>query len=158
METTTYQQPEIGTFVEHLFDEEIQLTGITEYGISWKELTEGKVNIPGQGARFDIVFEGKLTGRHINGVIKGVDYLEVRADGKFMLNTHARIITEDGDIISVKESGISTPVSGNAKLHLNMELSAFSPDYQWLNRKQIWVIGEVNMLNGEVKASGFISN
>jgi hypothetical protein len=158
METMTYQ-PEIGSFVEHLFDEEIRLTGITEYGISWKELIEGNAEIPVQGARFDLSFEGKVTGSKVNGVIKGIDYLEIRSDGKFTLNIHARIITEDGEIISVKENGISTPgQSGVAKLNLNMEFLTTSSNYSWLNRKQVWVVGEVDMINGEVKAAGFSSN
>jgi hypothetical protein len=155
METLTYQ-PEIGSYTEHLFDEEIRLTGITEYGVSWKEIIDGK-RIPVQGARFDLNFEGKVTGR-INGVIKGVDYLEIRADRKFMLNIHARIVTEDGEIIAVKEYGISTPdTSGMAKLNLNMEFFTLSPAYIPLNKKQVWVIGEVNMANGEVKAAGFVN-
>lgn len=89
--------------------DEIQLTGITEYGISWEELAKGNIGLPPQGARFNLEFEGSVTGENINGIIKGVDYLEVRADGKFMLNIHAIIITDDGETISVKETGISSP-------------------------------------------------
>ena len=155
METLTYQQ-EINNYVIHLFDEEIQLTGIKEYGISWDELTKGRVEIPAQGARFDLAFEGKILGEKINGVIKGVDFLEVRADGKFMLNIQATIITDDGETIAVKEYGTSTPdPSGTAILHLNMEFLTASPKYDWLNKKQVWSVGEVNMINGKVNVSGF---
>jgi hypothetical protein len=157
METAVIRQ-DIGNYVEHLFNEEIRLTGITEYGISWKDLTEGKATIAPQGARFDLAFEGRVIGGKINGVIKGVDYLEVRGDGKFMLNIHARIITDDGEIIAVKENGISTPAgSGNARLNLNMELLTESSKYSWLNSRQIWVVGEVDMLSGQVVAAGFSS-
>jgi hypothetical protein len=157
MEALTYRE-EIENSLVHLFDEEIQLTGITEYGISWKELIKGNTEIPLQGARFDLAFEGKVNGNKISGVIEGVDYLEVRADGKFILNIHAKIITDDGEIISVKENGISTPgSSGTAKLNLNLEFLTVSPKYEWLNKKQVWVTGEVDMLSGKVKVSGFSS-
>ncbi len=155
MEAQTYQ-PEIENLTEHIFDEDIQLTGITEYGIGWNDLTKGNVDIPAQGARFNLAFEGKVTGEKINGTIKGVDYLEIRNDGKFMLNIHAIIITDDGESIAVKEGGMSTPdSSGTAKLHLNMDFYTVSDKYEWLNRKQVWSVGEVDMTTGKVRVSGF---
>lgn len=155
MKTLTYQK-QIADFTEHLFDEEIQLTGITEYGISWDELIKGNIKLPSQGARFDLEFEGKIIGERINGSIKGVDYLEVRADGKFMLNIHAVIITDEGESIAVREDGISTPdPSGIAKLHLNMDFYTSSERYNWINKKRVWSVGDVDMTNGKVKVSGF---
>lgn len=146
----------IASFTNHIIDEEIQLTGITEYGISWNDLIKGRVQIPLTGARFDLSFEGKVFGEKLNGTIKGVDYLEVRADGKFMLNIHATIITDDGEIIAVREHGISTTdLSGISKLHLNMDLYTHSEKYNWVNQKQFWIVGEVNMNSGTVKVSGY---
>jgi hypothetical protein len=157
METKTLQ-PEIADLVQLAFEEEINLTGITEYGISWENLINESVKLPGQGARFDIAFEGKVYGKQINGTIRGVDHLEVRADGKFMLNIFATIITDDGEIIAVKESGISTPnVNGTAALHLNMEFFTVSQKYEWINKKQVWSIGEVDMRAGKVKVTGYIN-
>jgi len=73
-----------------------------------------------------------------------------------MLNIHATIITDDGKTISVKESGTSTPnTSGIAVLHLNMEFFATSTEYEWLNKKQVWSVGEVNMSTGKVHVTGF---
>jgi hypothetical protein len=155
METTLYR-PDIAESTGHIFDEDIRLTGITEYGVGWEDLTSGNAAIPPQGARFDLAFEGKVIGTDVNGVIKGVDYLTVRGDGKFMLDIRARIITDDGELIAVKENGISTPEPGGiAKLHLNLEFFTVSDRYNWLNKKQAWVVGDVNMLNGEVKVSGY---
>jgi hypothetical protein len=155
METLTYQT-EISNHVERVFDEEIQLTGITEFGISWEDLVKGNAQLPAQGARFNLEFEGSVNGENINGVIKGVDYLEIRADGKFMLNIHATIITDDGETISIKETGISTPdPSGKAVLHLNMDFYTVSEKYEWLNKKQVWSVGEVDMTTGKVNVTGF---
>jgi hypothetical protein len=155
METLTYQA-EITNFTSYLFEEVIQLTRITEFGISWDDLINSKVEIPPQGARFDLAFEGKVVGEKINGSIKGIDYLEVRADGKFTLNIHAIIVTDDGETISVKEDGVSTPdPSGIAKLNLNMDFYTASEKYSWVNNIQVWSVGEVNMATGEVKVSGY---
>ena len=144
--------------LDHIFDEEISLTAITEYGISWGDIAGGKAEIPLNGARFDISFEGKLTGGKINGVIKGTDFLEIRADGKFMLDIRAAIITDDGEIIAVKEDGVSAPgPDGTARLNLNMHFSTISSKYSWLNIKQGWLIGEVDMIKGKVKMKGYIN-
>ena len=144
--------------VKPFFEEEVQLTGIMEYGISWEEFLSGAVPPPAQGARFDIAFEGKLFGSEFNGTVKGVDYLEIRADGKFMLNIQATIITHDGEAIALKEDGILTlNQEGSAQLHLNMKLSTASQKYEWLNSKQIWGIGEVNMQEGRVSVKGYVS-
>ncbi len=153
---TVKKQAEITDYVKHLFDEEIQITAITEYGISWNDITQGKINIPDHGVRFDLSFDGKVFGKSLNGIIKGTDYLEVRTDGKFMLNICATIITEDGFTIAVKENGISTPDQyGKAQLNLNMEFHASSKEYEWLNKKQAWIVGEVDLTIGKVNVSGY---
>lgn len=146
----------IESAVNHLFDEQIVLTGITEYGISWEDLINGAAQIPQNGARFDIAFEGNVIGSQIKGVIKGTDYLEIRADGKFMLHIQARIITDDGETIAVKENGISTPGdNGIARLNLNMDFYTSAEKYSWLNSKQVWAVGDVDMINGLVNMKGY---
>lgn len=142
---------DINSAVEHLFDEEISLTGITEFGVSWESLASGKADLPPQGARYNIAFEGKVFGEKINGDIKGIDYLYVRSDGKFELNIQASILTDDGVMIHVQESGVSKPADdGTAKLNLNLSFSTNSHKYEWLNQKQVWGIGVVDMIEGSV--------
>lgn len=149
-------QPGIENYVKEIFTEEINLTEITEYGIDWSEMLKPDQLIPLQGARFDLAFEGIIKGDRLNGVIKGVDYLEIRSDGKFSLNIHATIITNDGFTISVRETGISTPdSSGKAILHLNMDFFTASSEYDWINKKQVWSVGEVDMKSGKVLVTGF---
>lgn len=143
--------------VTHLFDERVHLTGVIEYGISWSDLLGGKVIIPAQGARFDISFEGELSGAQLSGSIRGVDYLEVRPDGKFMLNIQAAIVTNDGETIALHEDGVLTPDENGASadLHLTMKFSTFSEKYDWLNQAAVWAIGKVDMSKGEVIVSAF---
>jgi predicted nucleic acid-binding Zn-ribbon protein len=141
----------ITSAVEHLFDEEIRLIGITEFGVSWDELVSGKAEIPTQGARFNIEFEGKVFGDSINGDIRGIDYLYVRSDGKFELNIQASILTDDGVMIHVQESGSSRIMyEGIAQLNLTLNFSTSSPEYEWINTKQVWGVGLVDMIRGNV--------
>jgi hypothetical protein len=155
MNTQMMESKMIDNAVKHLFDEQIQLTNIVDYGVSWEGLTTGQAVLPPIGLRFDLDFEGRLTGE-VNGVIKGTDYLEIRADGKFQLHIQARIITDDGETIAVKEDGISTPGDdGTAVLNLNMQFYTVSEKYSWINKKQAWAVGEVDMLTGAVKMKCF---
>ena len=143
---------------EHLFDETVHLTGITEFGVSWQGLTTGKVAPPPQGARFAITFEGTLKGQRIKGEVSGIDFLTVRADGRFVLDLHLTIKTDDGVNIYAHEDGILIPPqddSGIAQLRLNMQLSTASPQYSWVNELQIWARGTVDWSTGEVHVSAY---
>lgn len=143
---------------EHLFDEQGHLTRITEYGISWADFIQGKVPPPPEGARFDLAFTGKLEGPKIKGVIDGVDYLTVRADGRFMLNIQAIITTDDGAKIAFYEEGILRPSpDGPARLNLNMKFTTHDPRYSWLNEKQAWGAGTVDNQQGTFEVSAYIS-
>lgn len=141
---------------EHLFSEDIHLTGLTEYGLSWEKLTSGQAILPPEGARFDIAFEGTLVGDKIKGTIAGVDHLTVRADGRFQLDMEALITTDDGEKIAVHEDGLLVAPEPDdeariAQLRLNLEFTAFSPKYAWLNNVQGWGRGTVDWNTGQVE-------
>lgn len=145
--------------VRFLFNEEIRLTGITEFGLSWKDLVSGKSTLPPAGACFDVSFEGVVSGPSIEGVKKGVDHLEVRADGKFILNLYAVITSSSGDSISVQETGVLIPApdgSAIGKLRLNMRLHSHSAGYNWLNTIEVWGDGYIDMLQGSGSVNAFI--
>ncbi|ELR69487.1 hypothetical protein C900_05019 [Fulvivirga imtechensis AK7] len=134
-----------------LFEEEVRLTNVKEYGFSWERFASGKEPIPAEGLRFDIHFEGDVSGDLVAGTIKGVDYLTVRADGRLFLQLYAAITTNDGAVISVTESGIND----NGHLRLNMDFHANDDRYRWLNHKHVWGLGTVNFETGEVKIKGY---
>lgn len=133
-----------------LFEEKVVLSDFEEYGFSMQDLVNGE-RIPEEGARFDIYFEGELTGEKINGKISGVDYLEVRADGRFFLDLHARILTDDGAQIQVTETGIND----NGALKLNMEFHTNDERYSWLNREQVLGLGTVDFNTGQAIVKGY---
>lgn len=143
-----------------LFEEDIRLTGVTEFGIKWVDFLSGKAPIPHEGARFNVSFEGFVNGPEITGKKTGVDYLEIRADGMFNLNLHAVITTEDGEKIAVHEDGILIPSddgSATGRLSLKMKLTSASPKYQWVNKVQVWGKGFIDMERGVVKVMAFRS-
>lgn len=130
-----------------LFIKEVEPIGITEYGISWQDLTEGKVTLPMEGARFDIHFTGKLEGEKIKGEIKGIDYLTARADGRFQINMHAAIITNDGASIATHETGLMIPPQDEnmiAQLRLSLGFITHIEKYKWINNIQCWAMGEMD--------------
>lgn len=141
-----------------LFEEHIRLTGITEYGIGWEALNAGKEPVPTEGARFDLFFEGELNGPRITGKVKGVDYMTVRADGKFILNLQAIVITDDGESIALEEDGILIPDEEDpqyADLQLNMKFTTATSRYAWLNKKMAWGIGRVDRQQGTLHIQAY---
>jgi hypothetical protein len=134
-----------------LFEEDVKLTGVKEYGFSWQKFASGKEPIPAEGLKFDIHFEGAVYGDKINGRIKGVDYLTVRSDGRLFLDLYASLETDDGAVIRVKENGINS----QGDLRLNMDFHTNDPRYKWLNQKHVWGIGKVDFTTGDVKIKGF---
>jgi len=137
-----------------LFEETAQLTGIVEYGVAWNDLVAGEAKLPPQGARFDIAFEGQLTGERIRGKIDGVDYLTVRADGRFDMNIFATITTDDCATIAFHETGLLTPRGdGTVDLRLDMKFTTAHEMYSWLNRQQAWGWGTANQKTGEVRVT-----
>ncbi len=81
---------------ELLYEAEIHFTKVVEYGVSIESISSGDIGDPLEGARFDQTFHGDLHGPRLNGTISGIDYLYVRADGRFQLHIHAQITTDDG--------------------------------------------------------------
>lgn len=134
-----------------LFEEDVRLTEVKEYGFSWQDFAEQKVPIPAEGLRFDIYFEGDVTGDRIRGTIKGVDYLTVRADGRLFLNLQAAITTHDDVVIKVTESGIND----QGKLRLSMDFHTNDQRYRWLNYQHVWGLGTVDFATGAVKIKGY---
>lgn len=74
---------------EKIYEHDLDLTGVTDYGVSMDALLTGKEAIPLQGARFDLAVNGRFIGR-LAGRAHGVDYLRVRADGRMELDLHLR--------------------------------------------------------------------
>jgi hypothetical protein len=143
---------------EQLYEANLQLLEIIDYGIGLDAFGAG--TLPPQGARFDFVFEGRISGEKLNGTIRGVDYGIVRADGRFDLDLHAQLTTDDGEKIAFYADGIFTapdPATGIGQVRENVKLTTASPRYAWVNKLHIWATGGSNVTTGRLRIHGYIA-
>ena len=142
---------------ELLYEYTVKLTGLTEYGVSFEALMAGTAPPPPEGARFDVPFEGASIGPKLKGKVTGVDYLRVRADGRFELHIHAHITTDDGQKISLHADGVALPRPGSpvAGLRENVTLFTSSKAYAWVNGLQVWATGTVDLAAQVVHLKGY---
>jgi len=142
---------------ELLYEYTVKLTGMTEYGISFESLAAGRIAPPPEGARFDAAFEGESSGPKLKGRVRGVDYLRIRADGRFELHIHAEITTGNGQKIALHAEGVAHPRPGSSisDLRENVTLSASSEEYAWVNLLQVWAIGTVDHAEQVIRLKGY---
>ncbi len=144
---------------EQIYEAKVKFTNMIEFGVSMEALVSGKTPPPPEGARFDVAFEGSTSGPELKGKISGVDYLSVRADGRFELHIHGVISTQDGANISFFADGVAIPRKGSPLLDLreNVTMRTSSPLYSWVNLLQIWAQGTVDVSQQEVHVKGFVA-
>ena len=81
---------------EQLYEYTAQVAGTVEYGASLQAILAGETPPPPGGLQVDVAFGGPVTGR-LNGSVVGVDYLNLRADGRIDLDIRGDITTSDGE-------------------------------------------------------------
>ena len=57
---------------EKIYEYDLDVTGLMDCGVSLETVLSGKEQVPPQGLRIDIAFEGRATGR-LAGRVRGVD-------------------------------------------------------------------------------------
>ena len=142
---------------EKIYEMELDLAGVTDYGLSMEAILSGQQAIPLHGARIDLVVKGPFKGR-LSGRALGVDYVRVRADGRMELDLHVIIETDDGHRISMSGDGQAALRPGEQVLDIfaNVRLSTAAQDYAWVNERQIWSIGTASLATGKILAEGFM--
>jgi hypothetical protein len=142
---------------EKIYEVELDLTGVTDYGVSMDAILAGQEAIPLHGARFDLAVDGRFKGR-LAGRAHGVDYLRVRADGRMELDLHLTIETEDGRRIALSGDGQAAPRSGEPTLDIfgNIRLSTADKEYSWVNERQIWSVGTASLATGKLHVEAFM--
>ena len=124
-----------------IFKAAYKVTGLTEFGASFEELSQGKLVIPPEGFRVNIGFAGEITG-DVEGTAEGIDYVYARSDGRMELNVRAVITTNDGKNISFEADGVSlNQPDGSFKFVENVKLFSSHPEYAYLNTIQVWGFG-----------------
>lgn len=146
-----------GMTTEPLYAYTVRLTRMTDFGIAPSDAFAGLQAIPPAGLRADIAFAGESTGR-LAGAIEGVDYLNLRADGRMELDIRAVLTTPDGARIALhaRGAGQNDPANGRILLREHVQMTTAHPAYSWLNPLEIWATGEADMAAGTVTVRGFI--
>jgi hypothetical protein len=142
---------------ELLYEYTPKFTQVVEYGLPASEIFSGQAAPPAEGARFDVYFEGPVSGPKVQGTVKGVDYLTIRADGRCQLHIHAEITTTDGKKIALAADGVGIPEAGSPVFQLreNVTLTTSHPEYSWVNTIQVWAPGTVDVSKGEIRVKGY---
>jgi hypothetical protein len=142
---------------EKIYEHELDLSGVTDFGFSLDDLIAGRRAIPLHGARFDLAVNGRFEGR-LAGRAHGVDYLRVRADGRMELDLHLTIETDDGQRIALSGDGQAAPRNGEPILDIfgNIRLSTASKEYAWVNERQIRSVGTASLATGKIHIEAFL--
>src|SRR3981189_3506274 len=96
---------------EKIFEYDLDITGVTDYGADMEALFTGRERVPLQGAQFDVTLAGPVKGPW-RGAMRGVDYLRVRPDGGRELELRGAIETDDGSRIAFTAEGVGSPRDG----------------------------------------------
>jgi hypothetical protein len=80
------------------------------------------------------------------------------ADGRTDLDGRGTIETEDGHRIAVQLGGVATPRANEPMIDLveNVRLTTAAPKYDWVNTRQIWGLGTVNLTMGKMHVEAFM--
>ena len=140
-----------------IYELDLNITGVTDYGVTMDAVLSGKEKVPLQGARFDVAFEGGGKGR-LAGKVRGVDYVLMRAEGRADLDVRATLVTEDGHRIAAHIDGVATPRPNEPSVDLveTVRLTTAAPKYEWVNSRQIWGLGTVNLATGKIHVEAFM--
>jgi hypothetical protein len=143
---------------EPLYEAQLQITSVTEYGVALADVLAGATPPPPEGVRLDIAFEGVVTGARLAGTAVGVDHAHVRADGCTELHIHARITTADGANVALVADGVGTPVAGGVvEIREAARLHSSDPRYRWVNARVLWGTGTVDVARREIHLRAFVA-
>jgi hypothetical protein len=142
---------------EKIYEYDLTITGVTDYGIPMDAILSGQVTIPPQGVRFDVAFEGRAEGR-LAGTVRGVDYARMRADGRMDLDIRATIETDAGHRIALSADGVAIPRAAEPVVDLfeNVTLTTAIEECGWVNTRQVWGVGVVDLAAGTIHIAAFM--
>ena len=148
-ETADGEQPMPG---ELMYEYTPTVTRIVEYGTSAEAVLMRTSPPPKEGARLDLYLEGPVIAGRLQGTVTGVDYLNMRADGRAELHIHGHITLEDGKNVALKAGGVAIPEGESSILQLreHVNLTSNHPALAWVNTTEVWARGTVDVSTGQV--------
>jgi hypothetical protein len=141
---------------ELIYEYTPHVTQTVEYGVSADAMFAGEAPPP-EGARVDLYLEGPVCAGKLNGTVRGVDYLNFRADGRAELHIHAEIVAEDGKNVALEAGGVAIRQDGSSllKLREHVSLRSNQAELAWVNGLEIWARGVVDVASGQVHLRAF---
>jgi len=129
-----------------------QVTQIIEYGASAEAVLMRTSPPPREGARLDLYLEGPVIAGRLQGTITGIDYLNMRADGRAELHIHGHITLEDGKKVALEAGGVAVPEGDSSifQLREHVNLTSNDPALAWVNATEVWARGTVDVSTGQV--------
>jgi hypothetical protein len=142
---------------EKIFEYDLDITAVTDYGANMEALFTGRESVPLQGAQFDVTLSGSIKGR-VTGTMRGIDYLRVRADGCRELDLRGTVETVDGNRIAFSADGVGTPRDGEpiVDLAVKIHLLTASAAYAWVNARPAWGAGYANLATGKIHIDAYL--
>jgi uncharacterized protein DUF3237 len=142
---------------EKIFEYDLDITGVTDYGADMGALFTGRESVPLQGAQFDVELAGPVKGR-VTGAMRGVDYLRVRPDGRRELEFRGAIETDDGSRIAFSAEGVGSPREGEpiVDLAVRIDLLTAAAAHSWVNAKPAWGSGYANLSTNKIHVDVYL--
>jgi hypothetical protein len=142
---------------EKIFEYDLDIISVIEYGASMEAVLAGQQSVPLHGAQFDVTLAGSIKGR-VTGAIRGIDYLRVRADGRRELDLRGTIETQDGSRIAFSAGGVGTPRNGEpiVDLAVKIDLTTAAAAYAWVNARPAWGAGYANLATGKIHIDAYL--
>lgn len=136
---------------EKIFEYDLEITGVTDYGVDMEALLTGRQSVPLQGAQFDISLAGPVKGR-VSGAMRGIDYFRLRPDGRRELELRGAIETDDGSRIAFTAQGVGSPRDRGpiVDLAVKIDLLTAAAAYLWVNAKPAWGSGYADLAANKI--------
>jgi hypothetical protein len=142
---------------EKIFEYDLDITGVTDYGADMEAMFTGRESAPLQGAQFDVTLAGPVKGR-VTGNMRGIDYLRVRPDGRRELELRGTIETDDGSRIAFSAEGVGSPRDGEpiVDLAVKIDLLTAAAGYSWVNAKPAWGSGYASLATNKIHVDVYL--
>jgi hypothetical protein len=144
---------------ELAYEATLQMTGQTDFGISMEQAMTGAKAIPPGGLRVDVPVQGDITGPKLTGKLVAIDYLVLDSPATATLHVHGVITTHDGHRIALFSDGCANMQAGTpiSDLRENVRLHTASEKYAWVNDRQFWSTGQVDLSGGKVSLKAYLA-
>jgi hypothetical protein len=137
---------------ELIYEYTPRVTHVVEYGASAEAVLMRTSPPPKEGGRLDLYLEGPVIAGRLQGTVTGVDYLNMRADGRAELHIHGHITLEDGKKVALEAGGVAVPEGDSSifQLREHVNLTSNDPALAWVNATEVWARGTVDVSTGQV--------